>query len=644
MRTGHGRFARPESTDIALAGLLGVLGLAAFIANPPGPAAAGLALLLVQAVAVLLRATAPAVMVVVVAAALIPSVAFVEASAGVPWVVAAFLVGLHGGGRLLTLAFSVGGAATVGLLLLLADPAVVGAWVRVAGSALAALVLLGYGAGRVRRAARTREGRRRDAAERTRTAAQLAAERKRIADDLGVVVFDELGRLAALAAGLRAAVAAGPAEPALAQLQQSARRVLAAMRRVLTVLRAAATDAPPEPGEVPRRWWEPRRPKPAGWALAVTVGVATVFVAAVAPPPTGAVEVDRAIALIDLPLDRPVLLAVVAVQVAATAWWRSAPVPALVVVTATSLVLHYADATNFVAEVGWMVLVYAAGSWAAPRVSSVAVASCSLAVVAEFVGPMAAPIPLAEAVLAFAWVVPVWVLGVLVRQARHRGARARDEAATGRIRTRLGDERHRIARELHDLVAHHASAVAVQASAARSEPASLPAAIGHVEESGRRIAEAVCGLAGLRPDLAPLVPLTPDGVEQLAGPARTAGLPVVVAVEGAAPPEPGEADLFAQRIVVEALTNVLRHAGPSPTHVTVRHEEDAVAVEIRDAGVVPGHRPVTVGSGLGVAGMRERAALLGGEASAGPGGRGWTVRAHLPRPRPGPARPTLTRW
>jgi signal transduction histidine kinase len=87
--------------------------------------------------------------------------------------------------------------------------------------------------------------------------------------------------------------------------------------------------------------------------------------------------------------------------------------------------------------------------------------------------------------------------------------------------------------------------------------------------------------------------------------------------------------------VVEALTNVLRHAGRSATRLVVRHRPGEVVVEVRDSGVLPGHQTVTRGSGLGLVGMRERAALLGGAAEAGPDGQaGWVVRARLPRTLP----------
>jgi len=230
-------------------------------------------------------------------------------------------------------------------------------------------------------------------------------------------------------------------------------------------------------------------------------------------------------------------------------------------------------------------------------------------------------------------VAAVWLVGVLVRQARcHRETR-RAARAAGRSRARLTDERLSIARELHDLVAHHASAVAVQASAARSNPAALPDAVAHIEEGGLRIAEAVRALADLAPPTRPPAPLSRAGVEELLAPARAAGLPVTAEVEGEPAAEPGEADLFAHRIVVEALTNVLRHAGPSATRLRVQHRPQEVVVEVRDSGVLPGHRTVTRGSGLGLVGVRERAALLGGAAEAGPDDQaGWVVRARLPRP------------
>ena len=155
-----------------------------------------------------------------------------------------------------------------------------------------------------------------------------------------------------------------------------------------------------------------------------------------------------------------------------------------------------------------------------------------------------------------------------------------------------------------------------------------------IGEAGERIASALPPLlAGDGPgaEAGDDAGLDAAAVEALAAPVRDAGLPVTVEVVGTAPPDRPEADVFAARIVTEALTNTLRHAGPTPTRVTVRHDQDAVAVEVVDAGVRPGHRGAREGSGLGLVGMRERAALVGGSVEAGPAGGGWRVAARLPR-------------
>lgn len=163
-------------------------------------------------------------------------------------------------------------------------------------------------------------GRRRALAEQLRLVGVLGAERRRIADELGTVVLDELRLVAGLASGLPARIAGGPTEPALVELQNAARRALAAMRRVLNVLHAA--DAGPTPGPLvpPRRWWELAGPGLPGLVLAAALTAGTLATAALGLRPTGVAVVDRLIDLLDLPLDRPVLLVVLAVQLAATAW------------------------------------------------------------------------------------------------------------------------------------------------------------------------------------------------------------------------------------------------------------------------------------------------------------------------------------
>jgi len=405
------------------------------------------------------------------------------------------------------------------------------------------------------------------------------------------------------------------------------------MRRALTVLRSTEDDAPPPEDPPPLRWWEPRPPSTSGLVLALVLAVGVMATAALRLTPNGSTVFDPLVAFLDLP-PRPGLVAVLAVEVAAVAWWRTWPVPALLVATAASGVLTFAGSAHLVAELVVYVLAYAVAVGTPLWVSAPTVLVCTVVLAAEI--PMNTP---GRSPTAVDWaagtlgVAAVWLVGVLVRQARRHRETRRAARAAGRSRARLTDERLSIARELHDLVAHHASAVAVQASAARSNPAALPDAVAHIEEGGLRIAEAVRALADLAPPTRPPAPLSRAGVEELLAPARAAGLPVTAEVEGEPAAEPGEADLFAHRIVVEALTNVLRHAGPSATRLRVQHRPQEVVVEVRDSGVLPGHRTVTRGSGLGLVGVRERAALLGGAAEAGPDAEaGWVVRARLPRP------------
>ena len=116
---------------------------------------------------------------------------------------------------------------------------------------------------------------------------------------------------------------------------------------------------------------------------------------------------------------------------------------------------------------------------------------------------------------------------------------------------------------------------------------------------------------------------------------REAGLPVTLRIEGAARPLPPALDLSAFRIVQEALTNALKLAGPARSEVTVRYEDGLVSLEITDSGCGPHDGG---GTGHGLVGMRERAAMFGGKLDAAQGdGGGFTVRARLPVPAPASA-------
>ncbi len=228
-----------------------------------------------------------------------------------------------------------------------------------------------------------------------------------------------------------------------------------------------------------------------------------------------------------------------------------------------------------------------------------------------------------------------WGAGRFVRrQDLLLAALAREQAA--RERAAIADERARLARELHDVVAHGVTTMVVQAEAGESllvrDPERAREAFVSITSSGRQALAELRRMLGLlrsadgeralgpQPGLAQLQAL----VEEM----REVGLPVELTIEGQTRPLPAGVDLSAYRIVQEALTNTLKHAGPARARVTVRYRTDDVELEMLDDG-----RRSTNGSqgGHGIAGMRERVRLYGGTLETGRrDDGGFTVRARLP--------------
>jgi signal transduction histidine kinase len=202
----------------------------------------------------------------------------------------------------------------------------------------------------------------------------------------------------------------------------------------------------------------------------------------------------------------------------------------------------------------------------------------------------------------------------------------------------VAEERVRIARELHDVVAHHVSLLVVQAGGVRvalgpDHPArpvlESMAATGRqaLDEMRRMLGLLRIGEVGSSPGLAPQPGLS--DIETLVAQTRAAGLPIELSVEGDPRPLPVGVDLSAYRIVQEALTNVIKHAGPARVRVALRHGEHSLEIEVLDngRGNVGAARP----AGHGLVGMRERVALFGGELVTGPAPRGgFSVLASLP--------------
>ncbi len=210
--------------------------------------------------------------------------------------------------------------------------------------------------------------------------------------------------------------------------------------------------------------------------------------------------------------------------------------------------------------------------------------------------------------------------------------RERDEEA----KRAVAEERLRIAQELHDVVAHSMGVIAVQAGVGAhvidQDPAEAKRSLDAISATSRSTLTEIRRLLGvLRDDgeasYQPAPGLT--DLDRLVADLGEAGLPVSVCVEGASVDVPSGVDLTAYRIVQEALTNVLKHAGPAQAAVTVTYEPGVIRLRITDDGRgVNGTGPE---GGHGLVGMRERVGVYGGSISVGPRtGGGFGVVAELP--------------
>ena len=231
-----------------------------------------------------------------------------------------------------------------------------------------------------------------------------------------------------------------------------------------------------------------------------------------------------------------------------------------------------------------------------------------------------------------------WLAGNSVRLARTYAEESRARAAA----EAAAAERLRISRELHDIVAHSIGVIALQAGAAArvidTQPHRAREALREVETASRET------LAGLRrmlstarpsgPGQEPGAPREPApglaDIARLAAETTVAGVRVDVQWQGERRPLPTDVELAAYRIIQESVTNVIRHAGTSSCQVLIDSQGDKLAIDVTDSGHGPGS---AAGSGHGLTGMRERAALLGGDLTAGPRPEGgFRVTARLPVP------------
>ncbi|MFJ9694771.1 sensor histidine kinase [Kitasatospora sp. NPDC101183] len=245
-------------------------------------------------------------------------------------------------------------------------------------------------------------------------------------------------------------------------------------------------------------------------------------------------------------------------------------------------------------------------------------------------------------VLAVAWELRMWRRRVDEERERRSDLERAQLAALERA---VELERARIARELHDVVTHNVSMMTIQAGAARkildTAPDRAREAMSAVEAGGRAAMTELRHVMGLltidsetAEDPAAGADLSPqpglDRLDALLDGVRRAGLPVALTVRGEPRPVPSGVGLAAYRVVQEALTNTVKHAGGAEAAVTVEYAPDRLRVEVVDSG---GRRTgaASTGNGRGLLGLRERLAVYGGTLHTGPRTRGgYRVKALIP--------------
>ena len=227
--------------------------------------------------------------------------------------------------------------------------------------------------------------------------------------------------------------------------------------------------------------------------------------------------------------------------------------------------------------------------------------------------------------------VAFWLAGVLVRARRQAASLAARSAALERqAEQAAAAERARIARELHDIVAHHLSVVVLHAAGARASGRADPATLEEIEHSGRQALTETRRLFGVLREPDEETGRAPQpGISELpalAGSLRAAGLEVSLSIDGDHTALPPAVNVSAYRIVQEALTNVLKHAGPARAEVTIGCADSAVTIEVTDDG--PGNPAPPAAQGAGPGGRGAGAPVRGrGGWGPGTGGHARTGRA-----------------
>lgn len=456
-------------------------------------------------------------------------------------------------------------------------------------------------------------------------AASAEAERMRVVDDLDRRLAGQLRQLADEARGVAGGV---PAALRLDAVAERARDALDEVRRALGVLHDERPPRPPagelahggaDSGARGRARGRLTRGELAPALAVLAAGVADTLLSG------------------DLRASRTIALAVALAAASALALRRRHPeaVAAIVIALATVQWSVFGTSGSLACLAALPIASFAIGAHTDGRRSW-----RGLALVVAGALPIAAASSPQDAFD----VVVIVVLAAAGWGAGHEvGLRARTAQEQREVARRLADARaleagraavsarRALAQDVHDVLAGALSAVILQARGATrltDDPQAVALAAGRAGEAAASARDELDRLLGEAGDEQPET----DGIPALVRRSAAAGLPVRLSVTGVRRALSPAAELAAYRLVQEALTNAMRHAGGAATEVTLAYGGDALRIVVGDAGAGPATTAVAVGhgGGFGLQGMRERVEAAGGRVWAGPRGAGWTVEASLP--------------
>jgi len=378
--------------------------------------------------------------------------------------------------------------------------------------------------------------------------------------------------------------------------------------------------------------------------------VAVDAMAAAAVALLGLAELTGAVPGSNFPATPPVSVVFILLTAAPLAVRRRYPMTAFLAVVVVTTVWQYSVygvETQMPLEpfVALLVTVFGAGALTEGRTAAAALATVGVGALLG-VADVVSGQPVGTAVPPLVMILGVFAVGRLTAAYRRRAhesavraVRAEQDAQRERDEA-IASERARIARELHDVVSHDVSLMVLQASVERrllTEGAGAGTGgttvevLESIESAGRDALTELRHMLGVLRDAdhAPLAPQPGlNRLDELLANARSAGVDVHLRRDGVTSLPPG-LDLAAYRVVQEALTNVVKHVGPTRVAVSLEHRPDALVIEVVDDGP---SRPATLPGGHGLAGMRERVSLYGGTLLAEPHGAGFRVLASLPMP------------